>query len=531
MGLNGNTTRKTCDAFKGGLAAVLILFVNSGVQSQRSPLYDNLPVGKYSVGFSILTVADSNRISQPEYNYLGEKNEGDRSRKITIQIWYPSAEKTGRRKVKFGDYSHYHLLSTTNEAIDDKRKVEQIINWRRSLERFFGKTSDVKWDELVSTPMLATEDATGLPGRFPLLIGLMRPFTTAMTNELLASHGYIVAMIKKQEPGDDDWAKYARFEIPDMQFAMSYLARKRNFDQNKIGTFGFSGAGFVPVLFAMHDTRVKAVADIESLMYFDRDNLFQLFAKSDYYNPANLRVPFMHVFGLESAKKETFITEFEYKTKFSKRYRLLFNHPEFTHADFTMQGYALAAFLKNRGANQDNISKSFELSNIYLLNFFNAELKADAQAKSFLSGKPELPQYPSLLWDINVLDPVKPAPQSNELEYIIRKKGIEEALGIVRATIKNDSSSNILRASVLNNLGYTFLSEKKFEEAIGIFKLNTELHPTDPNLFDSLAEGYETSGDPQKAKAMAVIVMELLNKKTNLTDAEKNMKANAQKRM
>lgn len=45
-------------------------------------------------------------------------------------------------------------------------------------------------------------------------------------------------------------------------------------------------------------------------------------------------------------------------------------------------------------------------------------------------------------------------------------------------------------ASVLNNLGYTFLSKKRIDNAITVFKLNTEEFPKSANAFDSLGEGY-----------------------------------------
>lgn len=42
----------------------------------------------------------------------------------------------------------------------------------------------------------------------------------------------------------------------------------------------------------------------------------------------------------------------------------------------------------------------------------------------------------------------------------------------------------------LNSIGYRYLGENKFKEAIAIFKLNTKLNPQSANAFDSLAEGY-----------------------------------------
>jgi hypothetical protein len=516
--------------FKNCLLLTIYIFSVQICYSQPSPIYKNLPVGKYSVGFKLFTITDESRVAIPEFDYLGNKYKGDRSRKITVQLWYPAQANTGTRAVKYADYSCHHLLKATNEPITSEMLSQQMNQWRISIERQ-GKILDEKWNELLIMPMLAKEDAKPANGEFPLLIGLMRPFTLAITNEFLASHGYTVAMIRKEEPGDNYWAKNAINEIPDIQFVINYLAKERKFNRDNIGTFGFSGAGFVPVLFAMHDNRIKALADVESLMYFGRDNMFQGFSASDYYKPQNLKIPFLHIFSQRSAPMETHLDEFESKTKFSTRYRLLLNQPEFNHGDFTIQAYPTSFILKTRGANNENIRKSFELFNIYLLNFFNAALKSDPQAKSFLNQKPILPQIPSSLWNIQKYEAVKPAPSSAEFENIIKLKGIEEAIVIFKSTLKNDSSTNLAQGAVMNGIGYRFLSGKKYKEAISIFKLNVELHPEDVNLFDSLSEAYETVGDKENMKKASQRVLDLLAKKTTLTEADKSLKEAATRRM
>jgi hypothetical protein len=73
------------------------------------------------------------------------------------------------------------------------------------------------------------------------------------------------------------------------------------------------------------------------------------------------------------------------------------------------------------------------------------------------------------------------------------------------------------------------LSEQKYAEAIGVFTLNTELHPEDANLFDSLAEPYDLSGDNENMKKYSSMILNMLGKKTALNDSEKGLKANAEK--
>jgi Flp pilus assembly protein TadD len=53
----------------------------------------------------------------------------------------------------------------------------------------------------------------------------------------------------------------------------------------------------------------------------------------------------------------------------------------------------------------------------------------------------------------------------------------------------------------LNSLGYRFMGEKKYQEAIAVFKLNVELYPKSWNVYDSLGEAYMMNGDKEPAIA------------------------------
>ncbi|MFN8346685.1 MAG: hypothetical protein U0X91_16910 [Spirosomataceae bacterium] len=503
------------------------LLVSAFAQAQTSPLYTHLPVGKYPVGFKIVTFTDESRVIKPEFNYLGEKNEGDRYKKVTIHLWYPAKAHTGKNTLTYGDYCYNDLLTSSSEVIPPDRKNNKLTGSKSSVERWFGKPTEEAWKQLIDTPMLAQMEATPVNNKFPLLIGTLRPLSTSITNEVLASNGYVVAMVKDSDA--DSFAEGALSDIPDMQQAIAYLVKNTSADAAKIGVFGFSGSGFSPVLFSMNDSRIKAVADIESGIYME--GLFQNFSASNFYNPRKLRIPFLHIFSRDLSKQEKYIDEFEKKTAFSKRYRLLLNQPKLHHWDFAAEGYTSCLVLKNRGEAQRLIQQSFELANLYLLHFFNAELKGEGQSQAFLATKTALPTVQSNLWDITLLTPVKPAPTLTELEYIIGKKGIQEALNIANATLKNDSASNLYVGYMVNGLGYSFLHKHQYEEAIGIFKLNTELHPEDPNFFDSLAEGYEGKGDTENVKRVSNLVLALLLKKTTLNDSEKALKENAEKRL
>ena len=52
----------------------------------------------------------------------------------------------------------------------------------------------------------------------------------------------------------------------------------------------------------------------------------------------------------------------------------------------------------------------------------------------------------------------------------------------------------------INRVGYDFIRDKKFDQAILVLKLNTELYPDSFNTWDSLGEAYMDRGD----KALAI---------------------------
>jgi CubicO group peptidase (beta-lactamase class C family) len=78
----------------------------------------------------------------------------------------------------------------------------------------------------------------------------------------------------------------------------------------------------------------------------------------------------------------------------------------------------------------------------------------------------------------------------------------------------------------LNNVGYTLLREKKFSEAIAIFKINVELYPQSFNVYDSLAEAYMMSGEKELAIANYKKSLELNPKNTGAVEMLKKLQVN-----
>lgn len=69
----------------------------------------------------------------------------------------------------------------------------------------------------------------------------------------------------------------------------------------------------------------------------------------------------------------------------------------------------------------------------------------------------------------------------------------------IEAQAAIDESVAIANINQLNQLGYQMIGQQKYDLAIKYFKLNVQRNPKDPNVYDSLGEGYKLAGDNKNA--------------------------------
>ncbi|MEO8431005.1 MAG: DUF2911 domain-containing protein [Acidobacteriota bacterium] len=77
---------------------------------------------------------------------------------------------------------------------------------------------------------------------------------------------------------------------------------------------------------------------------------------------------------------------------------------------------------------------------------------------------------------------------------LIELKGDAKAAAALRAR-----ALQVAREPEYNLYGYQLLAEKKYDEAIAVFRKNVKDYPASWNAYDSLAEGYATKGDKKLA--------------------------------
>lgn len=87
----------------------------------------------------------------------------------------------------------------------------------------------------------------------------------------------------------------------------------------------------------------------------------------------------------------------------------------------------------------------------------------------------------------------------DEVIAIIDDEGLEAARARLRTAIGNPVFRYRSMEAEINNLGYRLLQERRTEDAIGVFSVNTEEFPDSWNAWDSLGDALETAGDRDRA--------------------------------
>jgi len=107
------------------------------------------------------------------------------------------------------------------------------------------------------------------------------------------------------------------------------------------------------------------------------------------------------------------------------------------------------------------------------------------------------------------------SPGLRKLNTALKRSGFNKAPSAMANLKKADQSFSVTE-NELNGWAYQLLAQKRFNEAMSIFKLNTGMYPKSANAFDSLAEMFEVMGDQQAA---------LINYKKSLALSAENKNA------
>ena len=119
---------------------------------------------------------------------------------------------------------------------------------------------------------------------------------------------------------------------------------------------------------------------------------------------------------------------------------------------------------------------------------------------------------------------IKP-PIDKVLYKAIAKDGLEAGVKHYYDLKKNQPDAYNFQEALFNRLGYVFIQQGKFKEAIRVFQLNVEAYPSSSNVYDSLGEAYMRNGDKQLAIENYEKSLKLDAGNTNAVEMLKKLKA------
>ncbi len=445
------------------VAFILLVFSANGYSQE-------LTYGPHSVGFRILTFIDSTR-------YTANQADGGPApyRSVDVHLWYPAGWSDGP-VMTTKKYIASQVMENEHDSPNSLKAESILYGNRNAIRSWYGSFEAEDWDQLMAREWKAVAGAPFFEGAFPLLTGELRPTSTFITNEYMASHGYVVAFIRHhpfEQMSHQHYPTMSKSYLQmsrDMEFVTRQLRSRGIAGPDKLGTFGFSGSGFSQLHFAMLNPDVDALADIESGYFME--GLYQGLTALSTYHPYSLQVPFLHIFSRKLSGDETYIDSL-YAMKYAEVYRLILEKPQH-HWDFASEGYMAARFLNNRPEEAGDVIASFHLTNLYLRKFFDAFLKDDQASLEFIKSSPVA----------NGQDP-----DFVQMEFMPRNPGVPD----------------IAALAVLLENGMTV---PQLEQLKARLKRDT-LNPLSADIFSlaQIGRHYQRRGDLDRTLAMAEILL------------------------
>jgi len=88
--------------------------------------------------------------------------------------------------------------------------------------------------------------------------------------------------------------------------------------------------------------------------------------------------------------------------------------------------------------------------------------------------------------------------------------------------LKNFAFNKVMSEATLNGIGYGLMQTNKPKAALEMLKWNVELFPESPNVYDSLADGYEADGQIDLAIEYSKKALVMLEKMKDIPEARRN---------
>lgn len=334
-------------------------------QPSRAPRtrIQGVELGPYGAGFEVQTERP-----RPAANAAA-----DGTARRGLAIWYPAvpgSRGTGMTSLDYRLLPHGEVGGAERTRLIDEH-VEPLLS-----SRHVGivPLSRAQAFDALQSGGIAVRGAPSAAGRFPVVMLFGGAYYLATTAEMLATRGFVVCVgFRLATPSTAPWdfPTYVENSVRDGEWAVEELRRRGNADLSRIGAFGHGGGGLHALLFAMRNSGVAALVNIDSGNFSSRTEP----SKLPSYSPARQRAPYLYIATADTRKTQDLFADFTAMTG-SDRYEVILQDPAVRHHDLSDVGRAVTEPLQIRGEAQAVVQRAFVTVQELVARFFAAQLRS-----------------------------------------------------------------------------------------------------------------------------------------------------------
>lgn len=316
-----------------------------------SQIAGTMSYGKYKAGFKVIDTKDKSGNS------------------FRLCIWYPaSAEGT----MTLSDYVDIPSIGGSSDKPTLRGYLKQTLEFvaDRSIP-------DDKFASALDAPVAASLNATMAKGKWPLIIIDTEPVSLFITNEFLATHGYIVAVPAIQYgPPVDDKTLYTG-PTRGLSGLLDFMLQQSYVNNDKIHGLGFGGGAMAAFYLGMQTDNIRSMINIEGGLFMPASKT----TLSADYQPEKFKLPLLHIVTPSIISGENTA---EYEIIHSPKYRLI-HKTQLWHHDFTTYGRIINGLLGLRGPDALIATDAFNELHLLILKFLekNKIENADLDGSTF----------------------------------------------------------------------------------------------------------------------------------------------------
>jgi tetratricopeptide (TPR) repeat protein len=258
--------------------------------------------------------------------------------------------------------------------------------------------------------------------------------------------------------------------------------------------------GLAGLLMVMRNPHIKVFLSMDAAVNYEH---LALPRNHHSYRENNFTIPWMHMIRAQFA--EYYENQLKQSSLFQrKKYgpSYLVKVPTFNHGCFT--SYAVLGLQNPVPGYWGSIETNLKDLHVRICRnarlFFDAYLKDDKESLITLTQRSFNNDLSDSIMTVDYKEGVATPPRFAGLVHSIISVGLKEVNREIEELLKTHASQDLFDEEVLNWLGYHLLYWwDRPQEALDVFKLNTELFPNSANASNSLGEAYLTLGDKENA--------------------------------